>query len=208
MLKYFVAIVDFFGEIFNLCVWADKLWLSRVWISYSQLFLALSLSAKRPWTVFGIYWHVSWNFWIFENEHIECFWALTRWWSRELCCNPRHAFPRRILQFRIKIMVLHHRHWSALCLRSQVHLLNLWLVRILITYDRCLRWHDLIVLKCHPLIDFNMLDPVKKPTRQWAAWTRQEEESFFTALRQVGKASYIQFHVGLGFRNLNCFSLQ
>ncbi|XP_014509919.1 TSL-kinase interacting protein 1 [Vigna radiata var. radiata] len=27
----------------------------------------------------------------------------------------------------------------------------------------------------------------KKPTRQWAAWTRQEEESFFTALRQVGK---------------------
>ncbi|XP_021897368.1 TSL-kinase interacting protein 1 isoform X2 [Carica papaya] len=29
--------------------------------------------------------------------------------------------------------------------------------------------------------------PVKKPTRQWAAWTHQEEESFFTALRQVGK---------------------
>ncbi|KAG8648553.1 TSL-kinase interacting protein 1 isoform X3 [Manihot esculenta] len=29
--------------------------------------------------------------------------------------------------------------------------------------------------------------PVKKPTRQWAAWTREEEESFFTALRQVGK---------------------
>ncbi|TYJ50761.1 hypothetical protein E1A91_A01G231600v1 [Gossypium mustelinum] len=29
--------------------------------------------------------------------------------------------------------------------------------------------------------------PAKKPTRQWAAWTRQEEESFFTALRQVGK---------------------
>lgn len=29
--------------------------------------------------------------------------------------------------------------------------------------------------------------PVKRPTRQWAAWTRQEEESFFTALRQVGK---------------------
>ncbi|KAF7834003.1 TSL-kinase interacting protein 1 [Senna tora] len=27
----------------------------------------------------------------------------------------------------------------------------------------------------------------KKPTRQWAAWTREEEESFFTALRQVGK---------------------
>ncbi|CDY33210.1 BnaC04g08290D [Brassica napus] len=29
--------------------------------------------------------------------------------------------------------------------------------------------------------------PAKKPTRQWAAWTHQEEESFFTALRQVGK---------------------
>ncbi|RID67151.1 hypothetical protein BRARA_D02247 [Brassica rapa] len=27
----------------------------------------------------------------------------------------------------------------------------------------------------------------KKPTRQWAAWTHQEEECFFTALRQVGK---------------------
>ncbi|KAK7376090.1 hypothetical protein VNO78_34942 [Psophocarpus tetragonolobus] len=31
------------------------------------------------------------------------------------------------------------------------------------------------------------LPATKKPTRQWAAWTRQEEESFFTALRQVGK---------------------
>ncbi|KAF5750410.1 TSL-kinase interacting protein 1 [Tripterygium wilfordii] len=29
--------------------------------------------------------------------------------------------------------------------------------------------------------------PAKKPTRQWAAWTHQEEESFFTALRQAGK---------------------
>ncbi|XP_039013401.1 TSL-kinase interacting protein 1-like isoform X2 [Hibiscus syriacus] len=29
--------------------------------------------------------------------------------------------------------------------------------------------------------------PAKRPTRKWAAWTRQEEESFFTALRQVGK---------------------
>ncbi|PKI65131.1 hypothetical protein CRG98_014445 [Punica granatum] len=26
--------------------------------------------------------------------------------------------------------------------------------------------------------------PAKRPTRQWAAWTREEEESFFTALRQ------------------------
>lgn len=29
--------------------------------------------------------------------------------------------------------------------------------------------------------------PAKRPTRRWAAWTREEEESFFTALRQVGK---------------------
>ncbi|KAH9610896.1 hypothetical protein KSS87_015039 [Heliosperma pusillum] len=34
--------------------------------------------------------------------------------------------------------------------------------------------------------------PTKRPTRQWAAWTREEEESFFTALRQVGKASNFQ----------------
>ncbi|KAK9078650.1 hypothetical protein SSX86_002707 [Deinandra increscens subsp. villosa] len=35
--------------------------------------------------------------------------------------------------------------------------------------------------------------PAKKQTRQWAAWTRQEEESFFNALRQVGKASLHNF---------------
>ncbi|WZY90537.1 hypothetical protein YC2023_055529 [Brassica napus] len=29
--------------------------------------------------------------------------------------------------------------------------------------------------------------PAKKPTRKWAAWTHQEEECFFTALRHVGK---------------------
>ncbi|XP_052176201.1 TSL-kinase interacting protein 1-like [Diospyros lotus] len=29
--------------------------------------------------------------------------------------------------------------------------------------------------------------PERKETRQWAAWTHQEEESFFTALQQVGK---------------------
>ncbi|KAI3520268.1 hypothetical protein L1887_09579 [Cichorium endivia] len=29
--------------------------------------------------------------------------------------------------------------------------------------------------------------PAKKQTRQWAAWTRQEQESFFNALRQFGK---------------------
>ncbi|KAK4348496.1 hypothetical protein RND71_031251 [Anisodus tanguticus] len=32
-----------------------------------------------------------------------------------------------------------------------------------------------------------LLQPAKKQTRQWAAWTRQEEERFFSALRQVGK---------------------
>nr|GMC79643.1 TSL-kinase interacting protein 1-like isoform X1 [Ipomoea batatas] len=29
--------------------------------------------------------------------------------------------------------------------------------------------------------------PVKRQTRKWAAWTREEEESFFSALRHVGK---------------------
>ncbi|KAI4353603.1 hypothetical protein L6164_002539 [Bauhinia variegata] len=45
-----------------------------------------------------------------------------------------------------------------------------------------------------PDVSSSAVDPImpqqpapKKPTRQWAAWTRQEEESFFTALRQVGK---------------------
>uniref|UniRef100_A0A803NDM7 TSL-kinase interacting protein 1 n=1 Tax=Chenopodium quinoa TaxID=63459 RepID=A0A803NDM7_CHEQI len=38
--------------------------------------------------------------------------------------------------------------------------------------------------------------PAKRPTRQWAAWTREEEESFFTALRQVGKASSFLSFIG------------
>lgn len=33
----------------------------------------------------------------------------------------------------------------------------------------------------------SLLYAVKKQPRQWAAWTRQEEESFFNALRLVGK---------------------
>ncbi|ONK55962.1 uncharacterized protein A4U43_C10F2730 [Asparagus officinalis] len=37
-----------------------------------------------------------------------------------------------------------------------------------------------------PLVAVNE-KPAKKVTRQWAAWTRQEEENFFNALRQVGK---------------------
>ncbi|KAJ0612956.1 putative transcription factor MYB-HB-like family [Helianthus annuus] len=46
--------------------------------------------------------------------------------------------------------------------------------------------------------------PVKKQTRQWAAWTRQEEESFFTALRQVGKASFTMIlYVGLQTNRMN-----
>jgi hypothetical protein len=31
----------------------------------------------------------------------------------------------------------------------------------------------------------------EKPTRQWAAWTRQEEQSFFNALRLEGKVRRI-----------------
>lgn len=34
----------------------------------------------------------------------------------------------------------------------------------------------------------SVTEAVKRPTCQWAAWTREEEESFFSALRQVGKA--------------------
>lgn len=45
-------------------------------------------------------------------------------------------------------------------------------------------------LKCLSLNNLWLSNTVKKPTRQWAAWTRQEEENFFTALRQVGKACY------------------
>lgn len=37
------------------------------------------------------------------------------------------------------------------------------------------------------LVAANNQQPAKKPPRQWAAWTRQEEENFFNALRQVGK---------------------
>ncbi|CAA2978364.1 TSL-kinase interacting 1 [Olea europaea subsp. europaea] len=35
--------------------------------------------------------------------------------------------------------------------------------------------------------NISLQQPVKKRPRQWAAWTRQEEESFFSALRLVGK---------------------
>ncbi|XP_057549347.1 TSL-kinase interacting protein 1 isoform X2 [Amaranthus tricolor] len=35
--------------------------------------------------------------------------------------------------------------------------------------------------------DVTFAKPEKRQTRQWAAWTREEEECFFTALRQVGK---------------------
>ncbi|GMP80898.1 hypothetical protein CsSME_00035826 [Camellia sinensis var. sinensis] len=38
----------------------------------------------------------------------------------------------------------------------------------------------------------------KKQTLQWAAWTRQEEESFFTALRQVGKAFFADMGGNVG----------
>ncbi|KAK1400165.1 hypothetical protein POM88_010028 [Heracleum sosnowskyi] len=37
--------------------------------------------------------------------------------------------------------------------------------------------------------------PAIKQTRQWAAWTRQEEECFFSALRQVGKVSHYYYRL-------------
>ena len=40
----------------------------------------------------------------------------------------------------------------------------------------------------------------KKATRQWAAWTRQEEESFFNALRQVGKVRCISSRCNVTLR--------
>jgi len=43
----------------------------------------------------------------------------------------------------------------------------------------------------------------KKPTRQWAAWTRQEEENFFNALRQVGKVRSIHY----GYNALLLFTI-
>ncbi|KAH7658935.1 SANT/Myb domain-containing protein, partial [Dioscorea alata] len=42
-------------------------------------------------------------------------------------------------------------------------------------------------LRSPSLIDTDSAKPAKRQTRQWAAWTRQEEENFFNALRQVGK---------------------
>ncbi|CAL5395082.1 unnamed protein product [Camellia sinensis] len=42
----------------------------------------------------------------------------------------------------------------------------------------------------------------KKQTLQWAAWTRQKEESFFTALRQVGKGGNVgHLHKLLGIES-------
>nr|XP_043632338.1 TSL-kinase interacting protein 1-like [Erigeron canadensis] len=43
---------------------------------------------------------------------------------------------------------------------------------------------DVITSETHHVVPTS---PAKKQTRQWAAWTRQEEERFFNALRQVGK---------------------
>lgn len=75
----------------------------------------------------------------------------------------------------------------------------IWLMFISII-SCCSFWKTvpLCKLKCLCLIDLKMPNAVKKPTRQWAAWTRQEEESFFTALRQVGKACFIYFRIGFG----------
>ncbi|KZV26050.1 TSL-kinase interacting protein 1 [Dorcoceras hygrometricum] len=47
--------------------------------------------------------------------------------------------------------------------------------------------------------------PVKRQTRQWAAWTRQEEESFFAGLRQVGKASnLLKYSCSQNFEKITC----
>ncbi|XP_057463692.1 TSL-kinase interacting protein 1 isoform X1 [Actinidia eriantha] len=62
--------------------------------------------------------------------------------------------------------------------------------------EPCLRPENILIKNgvccvTAPSPNHDLLQPVfnaaKKQTRQWAAWTRQEEESFFTALRQVGK---------------------
>ncbi|KAG8074218.1 hypothetical protein GUJ93_ZPchr0006g42517 [Zizania palustris] len=45
---------------------------------------------------------------------------------------------------------------------------------------------DFTVATPLPASDLNQ-KAARKPTRQWAAWTRQEEQNFFNALRQVGK---------------------
>lgn len=52
----------------------------------------------------------------------------------------------------------------------------------------------------------SVTEAVKRPTRQWAAWTREEEESFFTALRQVGKAIYCR-HILIYHCFLFCISI-
>ncbi|XP_047316526.1 TSL-kinase interacting protein 1-like isoform X2 [Impatiens glandulifera] len=58
----------------------------------------------------------------------------------------------------------------------------------------CVNHESILVIEkdgaCHMIASSQNPDiqkPVKKKTRQWAAWTRQEEERFFTALRQFGK---------------------
>ncbi|CAN4121513.1 unnamed protein product [Withania somnifera] len=49
--------------------------------------------------------------------------------------------------------------------------------------------HDLAVTQLVPSSQdqVTLQKSAKRQPRQWAAWTRQEEESFFSALRQVGK---------------------
>jgi hypothetical protein len=41
-------------------------------------------------------------------------------------------------------------------------------------------------------------------TRQWAAWTRQEEENFFNALRQVGKVRGLCCNLHISWRLIDC----
>ncbi|KAF5950100.1 hypothetical protein HYC85_012093 [Camellia sinensis] len=66
--------------------------------------------------------------------------------------------------------------------------------------QNCSLWVELEINK-HSLVLQNHEEIIaasaaKKQTLQWAAWTRQKEESFFTALRQVGKAFFADMYQG------------
>ncbi|KAF5956760.1 hypothetical protein HYC85_003985 [Camellia sinensis] len=66
----------------------------------------------------------------------------------------------------------------------------------------CSLWVELEINK-HSLVlqnheEITAASAAKKQTLQWAAWTRQKEESFFTALRQVGKAFFADMGGNVG----------
>ncbi|CAL5409663.1 unnamed protein product [Camellia sinensis] len=51
--------------------------------------------------------------------------------------------------------------------------------------------HSLVLQNHEEITAARFSSAAKKQTLQWAAWTRQKEESFFTALRQVGKGGNV-----------------